>query len=166
MLSLSAVLKIKEASDVQGLEGAENMDGDQDDDESGKEKAEDFLDAFLDSEQADGLDDHPDIELSPVFMYNIKKAKEAQRAEAQRQSLLAEGMTADEVDERMSQMGASGGAPAVASPLAILIAVGARTEATKGKTSEEMLKKQDIRRKQRNIEVYLNNPSWSNNKSI
>ena len=57
-------------------------------------------------------DDHQDLELSPVMMYEIKKAKDKERAEKMRAALIADGLTPAEADERLlmaQEMGMGGG---------------------------------------------------------
>jgi hypothetical protein len=118
------------------------------------EQEKDVLEDFLTQEEITGLDDHVDIDLNPVFMFHIKKAKEAARLEKRLAELAAEGLTEDEIAERMEADDAPVGEGRM-NPLQLLISVGARVEPVKGKTSEEFLKKTEIRRKQRNIAVYL-----------
>jgi len=161
MLSLRAVFNVAEAAG--GLAGAETAAGDDDaadaqdgDDDSKTAEDADFLEPFLDLDSSEGLDEHPDIELNPIFMYRIKQVQEVKRLEAQRQSLLAQGVSEEEVEQLMLAMGEhGGGGRPMNSPLAVLISVGARVEAVKGKTTEEMQKKVEVRRKQRNVNVYL-----------
>ena len=83
-------------------------------------------------------------------------AKEEQRRQQQRELMAADGMTEDEIELRM-QMNADGPGLGDGKPnaLSVLIAAGARVESTTGATNEEAQKKQDIRRKQRNIAVHL-----------
>ena len=157
VLSLQMLLKIKEAA--AGLEDAEAMaEGDDDDDEGdGKKEEEHPLDDFLNVDSSEGLDDHHELELSPVMMYQIKKAKDEERKEKLRANLIAEGMTAEEADERLMLASEMGGNIGDGKPnaLSVLIAAGARVEAVKGATSEDMQKKIEMRRKQRNVAVFL-----------
>jgi len=160
ILSMKSLLNIPDAAAAdQGLAGADTGGDDDDDDieNDGKdaENSDDFLDKFLDMDPSEGLDDHPDLEVNPIFMYNIKKAKDEARADVRRQSLLAEGLSIDEADQRMLAGESGGGGDSKANPLAFLISVGARVQSASGKTSEEMQKKIEIKRKQRNVQVYL-----------
>ena len=159
VFSIHLLLKIKEA--MVGMDDAEAVnDGEDDndpDDTSSTKNAEDILDEFLNTDAGDGIDDHPDVEISPVFMFQIKKSKDQQRLEKQKALLMAEGLTEAEADERIAsgaELGAGAG-DVRANPLAVLIAAGARVEAARGATSDEMLKKVELRRKQRNINVYI-----------
>jgi len=160
VLSLHLLLKIKEA--MIGMDEAEAMnEGDDDDreDETGSDAkdGEELMDEFMNSDIVDGLEDHQDIEINPVILFQIKKAKEAQRLEKQKALLMAEGLTEAEADERMAMNAEMGGGvgEARANPLAVLIAAGARVEAAKGATSDEMAKKIELRRKQRNVSVFI-----------
>ena len=158
VISLLSLFRIS-SEKAAGLDGAETQEGEEDEEEEARrkeEEQEDFIDKFLDADAAEGLDDHPDLSLSPVIMYNIKKNRDAQRLEKIRQTLLAEGLTADEVEERLQIMLEGGGrAPGVKdNPLAVLIAAGARVEGTGGR-SEEQIRSQELKRLQRNVAVYL-----------
>jgi len=160
ILSLNILLKIKEAA-ANGMDSAETTnDGEEDELEEENKKDKDledeFLEDFMMNDEDTGLDDHPDVDINPVMMFNIKKAKELARAEAQRALMAAEGLSEEEINERM-MMGEAGQGQGDMRPnaLAVLIAAGARVEAAKGATSEEMTKKIEMRRKQRNIHVYL-----------
>lgn len=157
VLSLGSLFVLKETAVQAGLDGAEAMDdaGEEDEDDGKKaEEAEDFLDNFLDPDDCEGLDDHPELEISPIFMYNIKKSKDEQRVQMRRQTLLAEGLGHEEVEELMNIQG-GGATGGYTNPLALLVSMGARVEAVKGKTSDEMRQKIEVKRKQRNVSVYL-----------
>lgn len=155
VLSMHQLLKIKEAA--AGLEDAEAMAQGDEDENGDKTDVADPLDDFLNVANADGLDDHQDLELSPVMMYEIKKAKDKERAEKLRAALIADGLTPAEADERLAMAQEMGGAISDGKPnaLSVLIAAGARVEAVKGATNEEMQKKIEMRRKQRNVAVFL-----------
>ena len=155
VLSLRLLLKIKESS----MDSAEAMqDGDQDDEEEQKmkdgEEEKDPMADFLNDAEEQGLDDHPEIELNPVMMFQIKKAKDAQRVQKQREDLAAEGLTEAEIDERIAA-GVEGAGDGRLNALQVLIAAGARVEPVKGKTSEDAIKKSELRRLQRNVAVFL-----------
>lgn len=158
VFSIHVLLKIKEA--VAGMDDAEAVNDGEDDDDSGKgddaKNQEELLDEFLNTDAVDGLEDHPDIVISPVFMHQIKKAKDQERLEKQKALLMAEGLTEAEAEDRMAN-GLEGGpvGDMRQNPLAVLIAAGARVEAVRGATSDDAVRKQDLRRKQRNISVYI-----------
>ena len=145
VLSLNLLLKIKDAA-ANGMDSAEaTNDGEEDELEEENKKDKDledeFLEDFLMNDEDTGLDDHPDVDINPVMMFNIKKAKELARAETQRALMAAEGLSEEEINERML-MGDAGQGQGDMRPnaLAVLIAAGARVEAAKGATSEEMTK--------------------------
>ena len=76
---------------------------DEPEEEEGKDadKEKDALEDFLQTEEVPGLDDHEDLEVSPVIMYQIKLSKDAQRLQMQREALAAEGMTEEEIEARL-----------------------------------------------------------------
>lgn len=158
VLSLHLLLKIKEA--MAGMDDAEAMANDDDadpDEGKGDRDKEELLDEFLFTDAGEGLEDHPDVEISPVILYQIKKSKDQQRLEKQKALLMAEGLTEAEAEERMHALSEGGGAigDGRANALAVLIAAGARVESAKGATSDDMVKRQDLRRKQRNVNVFI-----------
>jgi len=102
------------------------------------------------------LNDHPDVTLNPVIMYQIKRAKEEMRTAQRRASLLAEGFDPSEVDERMQiEQTSGGGGRTRPNALALLVSLGARVEPTGGGSSQEHAQLQDRRRLQRNVDAYL-----------
>lgn len=153
---MQTLLKIKEA--VAGMEDAKPADGDEEEDAEKQAKdAEETLQDFLDTADAPGLEDHPDTDINPVFMYQIKLAKDHQRMQQQRELMAADGMTEEEIEARMLMQaeGIGGVGEGKQNALAVLIAAGARVEATNNAQNEEALKKTELRRKQRNIAVHL-----------
>jgi len=158
ILSLPSLLKIKAADAGAGLDNAEAMkDGeDEPDEEEMKNKdAEENFEDFLQTGELPGLEDHVDLEVNPVIMYNIKKAKDAQQQQVRRESLAAEGLTEDEIETKLLGGGAADAAGAKPNALAVLIAMGARVEPVKGGQSEDNVKRNEMRRKQRNINAFL-----------
>lgn len=157
MMSLTAVFKIKDSSAMQDAEAMQEGEQENEEEANNKdaEEEKDPMADFLNLDEDAGLDDHPEIELNPVMMFQIKKAKDAQRIQKQREELAAEGLTEAEIDDRIAD-GATGGAgDGKPNALQVLIAAGARVEPVKGKTSEDAIKKTELRRKQRNIAVFL-----------
>ena len=158
MRSLTAVFKIKDAG---AMDSAEAMqEGEQEDEEEAKQKdveeETDPMADFLNLNEEAGLDDHPDIDLNPVMMFQIKKAKEAQKLQKQREELAAEGLTEAEIDERLAEGGhGGGGGDGKPNALAVLIAAGARVTAIRSNNNQEQQKKEELRRQQRNIAVFL-----------
>jgi len=154
--SLRSLFKGQDAAS--GMDGAENADeGDEADDfEDGKGAEDDnsLLENFLQTEEEPGLDDHLDTDINPVIMYNIKKAKEAQKLQHQREMLAAEGLSEDDIALRLAG-GNAGVGETKPSALAIMIAAGARVEAAGNVQNAEAIKKSEMRRKQRNVNVFL-----------
>jgi len=141
------------AAGAEGADDDERDDGDDDDNEID-------LDKYVQPVEGDTvLADHPDLQISPVILYNIKKAKSELRLAQRRTALLAEGMSEQEADEQMElemMSGSGGGGGGKMNALAMLISVGARVEATGGSGSAEQQALQDRRRLQRNVDGYLN----------
>ena len=69
--------------------------------------------------------------------------------------LRADGLTDDEIDMRLSGVGGGKVADVRQNALAVLIAAGARVERSKGAQSDEAAKKEELRRKQKNIGIFL-----------
>lgn len=157
MLSLTAVFKVKDSSAMQDAEAMQEGEQENEEEENKKdlEEEKDPMADFLNLDEDAGLDDHPDIDLNPVMMFQIKKAKDAQRIQKQREELAAEGLTEAEIDDRIAEGAGGGAGDGKPNALQVLIAAGARVEPVKGKTSEDAIKKTELRRKQRNIAVFL-----------
>lgn len=158
LASLSSLIRMAEAEAQD--DGAAAGDDNEMEEEEGKEPdKDDPLEEFLQTDECPGLDDHGDVEVNPVIMYNIKLAKDAQRLQQRREALAAEGLSEDDIEERLAggvEVGGGGGGGVRANPLALLISVGARVEATAGSSDIEAVKRSEMRRKQRNINVFLN----------
>ena len=62
-------------------------DSEAEEDDEGKkaEDEKDPLDDFLQTDEVQGLDDHVDLEINPVLMHNIKKAKDEERLRKRRE---------------------------------------------------------------------------------
>jgi len=139
-----------EPGDDDGKDDNENVAGDEEED------VEDVINHFLNREPVSGLDDHPELELSPVLMYQIKQAKAAKRAEMYANQLREEGLTEEEIESRMA-----GGDAGVALPagkpnaFSILIMAGARVTpaADKGSSDQQLI--QERRRQARTIDMFL-----------
>ena len=112
------------------------------------------IDDFINSDAVPGLDDHPDLEFSPVFMYKVKVAKEEARREKRRQQLLTEGYDPDQMDDEDAQAAAAGGDKKNA--LATLIEAGARVTPLVASQGAEAKLREDRRRQIKTIETYLN----------
>jgi len=136
-------------------------DKDQDDGEAddGNEEAmeEDLpattteIDDFLSYETNTGLDDHPDVYLNPILMYQIKMAKEAQR---ERQRLAA--------IEAMEGDGGEGLEYAInnefavkQNALAYLISMGARVTSVKQGQGGDFEAVKERRRLLKTVDIYL-----------
>jgi hypothetical protein len=102
------------------------------------------------------LNDHPDVQLNPVILHRIKRAKAELREAQRRAALLSEGFGENEVEDRMGTEAAVGGVGGGRqNPLALLISVGARVEAAVGGSSAEHQQLLDRRRLQRNVNAFL-----------
>jgi len=111
------------------------------------------VDDFMNNDNVPGLDDHPDLEFSPVFLYKVKVAKEEARREKRRQQLLTEGYDPDQMDEAAAEGMAGGGQRQNA--LATLIQAGARVKPVGGGQSAEAALREDRRRQIKTIETYM-----------
>jgi len=111
------------------------------------------VDDFMNNDHVPGLDDHPDLEFSPIFLYKVKVAKEEARREKRRQQLLTEGYDPDQMDEAEAEGMAGGGQRQNA--LATLIQAGARVKPVGGGQSAEAALREDRRRQIKTIETYM-----------
>lgn len=153
----SLSFKIPMPASLMGQSQTQGEDDGEKNEEDETDENEIGIDDFIQPSDADnGLNDHPDIHLSPVLLYKIKRSKEELRAQQRRAALLAEGFDEGEVEERMAlEKETGGGGGGRANPLALLISVGARVEATAGGDSAEAAKVQERRRLQRNVDQFL-----------
>ena len=111
---------------------------------------------FLNSAAAPGLDDHPELEFNPIFMYNLKKFKDREREDRRRQQLIAEGFEGDELEQMLKEgLTAGGGDIVQRNALATLIAAGARFQPIKSAQNIEDLGREERRRQLRNVDGYL-----------
>jgi len=145
------------AADEMGDEGG---DDDQLDEEEGGLSG--MLDDFLNNESGEGFDDHPDLEVNPVILYQFRAFKEKQKeekaAEQRRLALEAEGLSVEEIESRLLDNDAgeqAGPKSDKQCALNILIEAGARVTALAASGGAEAQKIQDRRRQLRNIEIYL-----------
>ena len=158
----TCMVRIPEAASIMGQQTNKEDDGGENDEMEGEEDGdEDQLkleDLIQPAENDPALSDHPDVKLNPVIMYKIKRSKEEMRVQQRRAALLAEGLTASEVEERMeieAVSGTGGGSGQKTNPLALLVSLGARVEASAGGGSQEAVQMQERRRLQRNVDAYL-----------
>ena len=131
---------------------------DQEDEDDANAKLDSLLDDFIQDPNADAsLNDHPDLQISPVIMYNIKKSKEELRTQQLKAQLAAEGMTAEEIEERLllGETGGGGAGGGKQNALSLLIAAGARVQAMSGGANADNIALQERRRAQRNVDTYL-----------
>lgn len=151
--SLKAVFNLPAAQAAQESTGGE--------DDEREEEAENEGDLNLDDycQPVEGdpmLSDHPDVRISPIVLYKIKQAKEELRTAQRKAALMAEGLDEREVAERMEmEAAAGGGGGGRQNPLALLISVGARVEATGGSDSADAQALNERRRLQRNIDGFF-----------
>jgi len=139
-------------------------DGDENDMQGEDEANTEGIDDFLSTDANPAMDDHPEVEINPVLMYLVRKAKDRQREERKlkaisemRDKLVAEGYSEDEIVAKLAEdasMG-EGGLPVRQNALAVLISVGARVEASAASGSADAQALKDKRRQQKNIDVYL-----------
>jgi len=132
--------------------------GDDDGDEVDKEddhNTDDILDYL--SFTASGLDDHPDVVLNPILMFQIGKAKQQAREKKRLEMLANEGLTEEEIADALLQGHAAkgDGTQFRQNALACLINAGARVLPVSSSGSAETAAANDRRRLQRSIDTYL-----------
>ena len=158
IISLTAVFRAPPpGAGMEGMEQAED-DIDEEEDDPWKKDGEDGrdpLEDFLHTEEIEGLEDHLDLEINPVMMHNIKRVKEAQRLQQIRETLAAEGLSEDDIEARLFSGDVVGPAEAKMNPLALLISLGARASAIRVGQSADAQRKEELKRMQRNINVFL-----------
>ena len=147
---------MSKGADKDGKDGENENEGVEEDEE---ESPEDILEEFMYREATPGLDDHQDITLNPVVLYQINEAKKVKRKEAYVAQCKAEGMTQEEIDEQLKMQAAGGASVAVpqgkSNAFNILIMAGARvTPVSKDKGTDAALV-QERKRQVRTIEAYL-----------
>jgi len=163
MLSQAAwsfVRKITAEAEAAPASASAGGPGDKDQPEQDEDEEEDLgeiVERFLSSVDDKGLDDHPDLVMSPIIMYQVKRHKEQQAMQQRLTMLAAEGLTEDEIADRLASDtgGGSGGDSALKNPLALLISVGARVEAVRGGKDTDHMARIEARRKQKTVDVYL-----------
>jgi len=131
----------------------EDDDGDkvEEDGDAGGLELSDFL-AF----QPTPLDEHPDIDINPCLMYQIKKFREQQKEEKRIAALAAEGLSEEEIAERLL----AGDLPAGvgmgrSNALAVLVEHGARVLPVTTSGNADGLLVQERKRQLRTIDMYL-----------
>jgi hypothetical protein len=102
------------------------------------------------------LDLHPELELNPVILHQIKIAKEEERRERTVKALQLEGVAEDEIEARLASGDTAGGGGAgKICALQVLVDNGARvTSAAAGKNAEQATL-DHLRRQRRNVETFL-----------
>jgi len=147
----ASILGQKTAAD-DGGEDEQDMDNQELDD------AEINLDEYVQPVDGDAtLADHPDVQMSPVILYQIKRSKDEIRKQQRRMQLAADGLTDSEINERMDfeAMTGGGGSGQRQNPLALLIAHGANVTPAQGGKDADNAALQDRRRLQRNVDGFL-----------
>ena len=133
------------------------------DDDADDDKVEEMIgggipeiDDFL-SHQPTPLDDHPDIDLNPCLMYQIKKYRDQQREEKRIAALAAEGLSEEEIAERLlSGDDITGpGAGGRQNALSLLVSVGARVLPVDTGGNNDNQAVQERRRQMRTVDMYL-----------
>ena len=80
----------KESSPAQKDAGAGQDQGEQDEDEKKEENVEDILTSFLSQDAVPGLDDHPEVHVNAIMLYEVKRVQEEKRMRLLIESLLLE----------------------------------------------------------------------------
>lgn len=160
--SAKAVLSIRELLKAGAAD--KNDDGEAEaageDDEEEEQEPQELLEGFMNSDQINGMDDHPDIVRNPILLYHVKLSKDEARREKRKLALIAEGMDEEDAeqmlrDEAAGGMISGGGGEGKQNALATLIAAGARVTAVTGGQSNEAALADERRRTARTIEVFL-----------
>ena len=147
----SFTIKIPKADD-EGDKGDD--DGDDMEKEGDDSQVLDISD-FL-SSTSTALDDHPDMTLNPILMYQIGKAKQEAREKKRIAMLANEGLTEEEIGERLLGNGAMGdGTQFRQNALAVLISAGARVIPISASGTDDTAAANERRRLQRTVEQYL-----------
>jgi len=158
----SITVRIPKTLDADAAAAAAAGADDNDVEDEGPSAAADLMDEFLSVEQT-GLDDHPDVLVNPVLLYQIRLEKDRQRALKRRDELKrllgdTDGMSAEEIETRMAEQELAGGAVGPGdvkqNALALLISVGARVTSMRSDSNEAMAAA-ERRRLNKNIDVYL-----------
>ena len=158
----SITVRIPKTLDADAAAAAAAGADDNDVEDEGPSAAADLMDEFLSVEQT-GLDDHPDVLVNPVLLYQIRLEKDRQRALKRLEEMKkllgdTEGMSEDEIAQRLAEQELAGGGQAVGdgkqNALAMLISVGARVTSTSSASSEHAAVA-ERRRTAKNIDVFL-----------
>ena len=95
----AALEKLKAAAAAAGEDDKDGGDDNDTEEEAEEDKMEKMLEQFMSREWLSGLDDHPETELNPILIYQIKKAKEEMRQRHELEAkLIARGLEADHLD--------------------------------------------------------------------
>lgn len=120
------------------------------------------IEEFLSTEQVTALEDHPDVEVNPIILYQVKLAKEQARADRVakhlselRDKYIAEGLSEDEIVEKLLEGGEATGPSTRQNALQLLISVGASVVPGGRGGNKESVDLQDRRRRLKNVESYL-----------
>jgi len=124
----------------------------------------DLLDTFLSFAQSN-LDDHEDVTVNPVLMYQIRLDKERQRLAKRREALrlqlgdALDGLTEGEISSRIREHDLAGGGAAISdtskNAMTVLIGAGARFTAVSKGDKTQAAAVAERRRLQRNIDVFI-----------
>ena len=150
--SLSKLLKeVAPAGEAAGDDGDDERVAPEDEPEA-ELALDELVPSFLDESVVPGLDDHRDVEVSPIFLYQMKKAKEETRKQRLRDQLLSEGVDPNDTDAYLVNQSTG----RQRSSLAFLIAHGARFEPVAGRGADAASRAQQERRRQmRTVDSYL-----------
>lgn len=84
--------------DKKGADGDDGGENEDDDEENAL--GDDIISGYLDNGWVGGHDDHPDTEFNPIFVYQVKKAKDEIRVKKQIEALLlARDLPVDHLDK-------------------------------------------------------------------
>jgi len=86
--ALAAMLERVKPAAATGDDGGEDDDKEMDDEDVLTNALEELLQQFMSHDFVGGLDDHPETELNPILIYQVKKAKEEMRARKQLEAQL------------------------------------------------------------------------------
>lgn len=121
------------------------------------------IEEFLSTDVVSQIEDHPEVEVNPIILYQVKIAKEKAREERQakylaelRDKYIAEGLSEDEIVERLLE-GGKAEEKQRQNALAMLISVGASVTPGAGRGNADSVALQDRRRQMKNVESYLAN---------
>jgi len=155
----SFTIKIPSSDAASGAMGAASANDDEAENEDVDNKVP-SIDDYMNSQLESRFDDHPDLFVNPVLLYQIKiegdQQRELKRLAERKQLLEQEGLSAEELAERLAEGDGLdlGRGTQQRNALQTLISVGARVEPAKGESAEGAAAA-ERRRLWRNIDVYL-----------